>query len=80
MWLVRYDPATREVAVKRGENAGRRLPHAQVVVDLVRLGRWRGESEGFDLPAKPDSRLVDAVLVQTVGVGPILAAVKQRAE
>ena len=80
VWLARYDSAIREVAVKRGENAGRLLPHAHVVVDLVLLGRWRGEPERFDLPAKPDTRLVDAVLVQTVGVGPILAAVKERAE
>jgi len=80
VWLVRYDPSTREVAVKRGENAGRLLPHAHVVVDLVLIGRWRGEPERFDLPAKPDRRLVDAVLVQSAGTGPILAAVKERPE
>jgi hypothetical protein len=80
VWLVRYDPAMREVAVKRGENAGRLLPHAHVVVDLVRLGGWRGEAERFDLPAKRDPRLVDAVLVQAAGTGPILAAAKERAE
>jgi hypothetical protein len=80
IWLVRYDPATREVAVKRGENAGRLLPHAHIVVDLVLLGRWRGQAERFDLPAKADRRLVDAVLVQSAGTGPIIAAVKERAE
>ena len=80
VWLARYDPATREVAVKRGENAGRLLPHAHVVVDLVLLGQWRGEPVRFDLPAKNDPRLLDAVLVQAAGTGPILAAVKERAE
>jgi hypothetical protein len=80
VWLVRYDPATREVAVKRGENAGRLLPHAHIVVDLVLIGRWRGQPERFDLPAKTDPRLLAAVLVQAAGTGPILAAVKQRAE
>jgi hypothetical protein len=80
VWLVRYDPATREVAVKRGENAGRLLPHAHIVVDLVLIGRWRGQPERFDLPAKTDPRLADAVLVQAAGAGPILAAVKQSAE
>jgi hypothetical protein len=80
VWLVRYDPATREVAVKRGENAGRLLPHAHIVVDLVFIGRWRGQPERFDLPAKTDPRLLAAVLVQAAGTGPILAAVKQRAE
>ena len=80
VWLVRYDPATREVAVRRGENAGRLLPHAHIVVDLVLIGRWRGQPERFDLPAKTDPRLVDAVLVQAAGAGPILAAVKQSPE
>jgi hypothetical protein len=80
VWLARYDPAIRSVAVRRGENAGRLLPHAHVVVALVLIGRWRGEAERFDLPPKTDPRLVDAVLVQTVGTGPILAAVKERAE
>lgn len=80
VWLARYDPAPRSVAVKRGENAGRLLPHAHIVVDLVLLGRWRGEPARFDLPAKTDPRLLDAVLVQAAGTGPILAAVTQRAK
>ncbi len=80
VWLARYDPATRDVAVKRGENAGRLLPHVDIVVDLVLLGRWRGEAVRFDLPAKPDPRLRDAVLVQAAGTGAILAAVKETAE
>jgi len=80
VWLARYDPAIREVEVKRGENAGRRLPHPDIVVDLVRLGRWDGAAARFDLPAKPDPRLRDAVLVQAPGTGPILAAVKEPAE
>jgi hypothetical protein len=80
VWLARYDPAPREVAVKRGENAGRLLPHAHVVVDLVLIGRWGGEPERLDLPTKIDPRLVDAVLVQAAGTGPILAAVKERPE
>jgi len=80
VWLARYDPAIREVAVKRGENAGRRLPHVDIVTDLVRLGRWRGAAERFELPPKPDPRLVDAVIVQAAGNGPILAAVKDSPE
>lgn len=80
VWLARYDPATREVAVKRGENAGRLLPHADIVVDLVPLGRWNGAAARFDLPPKSDPRLRDAVLVQATGTGPILAAVKEPIE
>ena len=80
VWLVRYDPAIRNVAVRRGENAGRLLPHVDIVVDLVRLGAWRGDAERFDLPGKSDPRLRDAVIVQAAGAGPILAAVKESVE
>jgi hypothetical protein len=76
VWLARYDPRVIEVEVRRGENAGRTLPHANVVKELTLLGRWRGDAERFALPAKSDPRLVDAVLVQGVGEGPILAAAR----
>ncbi len=76
VWLARFDPDVIEVAVKRGENAGRTLPHADVVRELVLLGHWGGAAERLALPPSSDSRLVDAVLVQTAGAGPILAAAK----
>jgi hypothetical protein len=40
------------------------------------LDGWRGEAERFDLPATADPALSTAILVQTSGVGPILAAAK----
>jgi hypothetical protein len=76
VWLARYDPSVIEVTVRRGENAGRTLPHANVVKQLTLLGRWRGDAERLPLPAKTDPRLVDAVLVQGAGEGPILAAAR----
>ncbi len=51
VWLARYDPDVIEVAVKRGENAGRTLPHADVVRELVLIGHWGGEAERLALPA-----------------------------
>jgi hypothetical protein len=74
--LVRYDPRTLEVSVRRGENAGKTLPHRNIVRELVRLGGWNGQSERFSLPAN-DSSLGSAILVQAAGAGPILAAAKQ---
>lgn len=73
VWLVRYEPAPIEVPVARGENGGRTLPHANVVRELVRLGDWKGSTEGFKLPpaARPD--LNTAVLVQAPNGGQILA-------
>lgn len=75
VWLVRYDSRTIEVPVLRGENAGRTLPHRNIVRELVRLGGWSGQAERFDLPAAAQG-LSTAILVQTSGAGPILAAAK----
>jgi hypothetical protein len=76
VWLVRYDPRIVQVAIRRGENGGRTLPHRNVVRELVRLGVWSGPAARFSLPASPDPALRAAVLVQTAGAGPILAAAK----
>jgi len=76
VWLVRYDPRIVQVAIRRGENGGRTLPHRNVVRELVRLGGWNGQSARFSLPANSDPALRTAILVQTAGAGPILAAVK----
>jgi hypothetical protein len=77
VWLVRYDPRTLEVQVRRGENAGKTLPHKNIVRELVRLGDWSGQAERFSLTAD-DSGLATAILVQASGAGPILAAAKRK--
>jgi hypothetical protein len=64
------------VQVRRGENAGKLLPHKNIVRELVRLGGWNGQAERFKLPTD-DSGLSAAILVQTTGAGPILAAAKR---
>ena len=76
VWLVRYDPRVVQVAIQRGENGGRTLPHRNVVRELVRLGAWNGQAAHFAIPASRDPALSTAVLVQTGGAGPILAAAK----
>jgi hypothetical protein len=75
VWLVRYDPRIIEVPIQRGENGGRTLPHKNVVRELTRLGGWTGAPERFAVPAAGGG-LSTAVLVQTAGVGPILAAAR----
>src|SRR5580700_2338178 len=73
VWLVRYDPRTLNVAIRRGENGGKTLPHRNVVRRLARIGRWTGAA--LTLPApKPDPVLKTAILVQAPNGGPILAA------
>ncbi|HVO01322.1 MAG TPA: DUF1223 domain-containing protein [Candidatus Cybelea sp.] len=71
--LVRYDPNVVQVAIARGENGGRTLPHKNVVHELARLGGWTGAAESFDLPPSADG-LKTAILVQSAYTGPILAA------
>jgi hypothetical protein len=76
VWLVRYDPRRLEVPVLRGENAGRTLPHRNIVREFVRLGGWSGAPARFALPAPTDPALATAILVQAPGAGPIIAAAK----
>lgn len=73
VWLVRYEPEILQVAVERGENRGRTLPHAHVVRELTHLGAWSGAAATFALPKRPEG-LATAVLVQVRDGGPILAA------
>ena len=76
IWLVRYDPRIIEVPIKRGENGGRTLPHRNIVRQLTHLGRWTGQPQSLALPRDPDPALRTAVLVQSPGGGPILAAAR----
>jgi hypothetical protein len=77
VWLVRYDPHVIEVAVRRGENAGKTLPHKNVVREMILLGHWRGEAAKFPIPAGGDSELAEAAIVQSAGAGPVLAAARR---
>ncbi len=76
VWLVRYDPRSREVPIRAGENGGRTLPHRDIVVELVKLGTWSGSAETFAIPAARESGLSTAVLVQRGAGGPITSALK----
>ena len=76
VWLVRYDPRTRAVPIRAGENGGRTLPHRGIVRDLVRLGIWNGTAVTYRLPAAKEAGLASAVLVQRGTGGPITAALK----
>jgi hypothetical protein len=75
IWLVRYDPRTLNVAVRRGENGGKTLPHRDVVRRLTRIGRWTGPAVSIALPPA-DPLMRTAILVQGSNGGPILAAAK----
>ncbi|HXP77193.1 MAG TPA: DUF1223 domain-containing protein [Stellaceae bacterium] len=79
IWLACFD-RQRSTVVPRGENAGSTLTNYHIVRHFESLGTWKGPK--LDLTVGPD--VVEeyagrpeqdmAVLVQTDGVGPILAA------
>lgn len=76
VWLVRYDPRVREVAIRAGENGGRTLPHRNIVTELSRIGGWNGTAARFAVPPSRDGALRSAVFVQQDRGGPIIAALK----
>jgi hypothetical protein len=76
VWLVRYDPRTREVPIRAGENGGRTLPHRNIVRELVKLGDWAGPAVSFPLPQPRESGLAAAVFIQRGSGGPIVSARK----
>jgi hypothetical protein len=79
VWLACFD-RQRSTAVPRGENAGSTLTNYHIVRHFESLGTWKGQMVDFSLgpdvvaeyAGRPDQDM--AVLVQTEGVGPILAA------
>ncbi len=76
LWLVRYDPRTRNVAIRAGENGGRTLPHKNIVTELRNLGRWTGQQARFTIAPAADAAIKTAVFVQQGKGGPIVAALK----
>ena len=79
VWLVRYDPAVREVVVKKGENHGQTIHERNVVRQLVRLGRWTGVEKTYVIPADgPDAAKLKTVLLLQAAKGGRILAVLQR--
>jgi hypothetical protein len=74
VWLVRYDPRTRQVPIRAGENGGRTLPHRNIVRELVKLGDWTGAAASFSPSAAHEAGLATAVIIQRGSGGPIIAA------
>lgn len=74
VWLVRYDPRSRNVDIGRGENQGRILPHRNVVTALRAIGTWNGKAAVFDQPAYRDANEQSAILIQQGPGGRIIAA------
>ena len=74
--LVLYDPQTHDVAIVRGENTGRKLPHRNIVKELTVLGWWEGGELEFPLPEIDLRGLSAAIIVQKGRGGPVIGAAR----
>ncbi|CAN5416687.1 thioredoxin family protein [soil metagenome] len=77
VWLVRYDPREQDVAVRKGDNKGQTVPHRNVVVEIKRLGVWRGRPTAYRMPHPSAEGLATAVIVQGSHGGRVLAAAEK---
>jgi hypothetical protein len=76
IWLIGYDKP-HETKVLRGENAGRTATDYQAVRSYRRIGGWPGWSLELVVPREQVANLGTggiAVLVQSAGLGPVIAA------
>jgi hypothetical protein len=72
IWLIRYDPREQHIDVKDGDNRGHTVTERNVVVQLARLGAWRGRPVLMRLPAPRQDGLKTLILVQAQDGGRIL--------
>jgi hypothetical protein len=77
VWLVRYDPREQDVTVRTGDNRGQTVPHRNVVVEIKRLGAWRGRPTAYRMPPAPSEGLATAVIVQGPHGGRVIAAAQR---
>jgi len=74
--VLRYAPG-RDVAIHRGENAGRTLTYSNIVTELRRVGTWDGAAPlSLEAPVPGTDPVV--VLIQAPGHGRILGAARLR--
>jgi hypothetical protein len=72
VWLVRYDPREQTIEVKDGDNRGQSVVERNVVVQLEKLGDWKGRPVRFKLPPASEEGLATVILLQAKDGGRIL--------
>jgi len=77
VWLVRYDPRQQKVDITDGDNRGQSVVERNVVVQIERLGAWRGRPLLLRLPPPPADGLDTVVLLQGQDGGRILGGMIQ---
>ncbi|MFI4976452.1 MAG: DUF1223 domain-containing protein [Caulobacterales bacterium] len=77
VWLIRYDPRAQDVEIKAGDNRGETVSERNVVVQLQRLGAWKGRPVSFKLPAAPQDGLATVVVLQYAGAGRVIGVLQE---
>ena len=80
IWLALVQKK-KTVAIKRGENSGRKITYYSVVRELTPVGRWNGQEVTVKLPKhhlKSGGADGCTVLLQVDMAGPILAAAEMK--
>ncbi|KAI0110410.1 thioredoxin-like protein [Nemania sp. FL0031] len=77
--VIVYEDKTEVVKIGKGPNKGKKVPHKNVVRDIVKIGEWTGGNMIYDLPVSsaqmvPGTAAV-AVVQEPLG-GPIVATAK----
>ena len=76
IYIVKYEPTTQTVKIGKGPNKGKKVPHRNIVRELMKVGEWKGGIETIPLPAFRNDGYERAVLVQGGLGGPIIAALR----
>jgi hypothetical protein len=53
VWIIPYHPGHQEVAIGKGENAGRTIAYSNVVDGLMKLGAYEGKQIRFEHSLQP---------------------------
>ncbi|KAI0468484.1 thioredoxin-like protein [Xylaria cf. heliscus] len=77
--VVVYEDRSEVVKIGKGPNKGKKVPHKNVVKDIVKIGEWSGGDMIYDLPVAPAQMApgtAAVAIVQEPISGPIVAVTK----
>ncbi len=77
LWLARVSPDV-EVAIYRGENAGKKITYANAVRSLKEIGKWTGKPVEFEARFEATASDFYVAILQSDADGSILGAVDIR--
>lgn len=76
VYVVTYQPTQQTVKIGKGPNKGKKVPHRNIVRELMQVGEWRGGIEQIPLPAFRNDGYERVAIVQGGIGGPIIGALK----